>query len=70
MADGYARATGEVCLTTAEPGATNASTGIAAAYADSIPVLLISGQVKSDAADKEKGYYKILRRESTRFKAW
>jgi len=59
MADGYARATGEVgvCLTTAGPGATNASTGIAAAYADSIPVLSISGQVKSEAADKEKGYY-------------
>ena len=59
MADGYARATGEVgvCLTTAGPGATNASTGVAAAYSDSIPVLLISGQVKSDAADKEKGYY-------------
>ena len=59
MADGYARATGEVgvCLTTAGPGATNASTGIAAAYSDSVPVLLISGQVKSDAADKEKGYY-------------
>jgi acetolactate synthase-1/2/3 large subunit len=59
MADGYARATGDVgvCLTTAGPGATNASTGVAAAYSDSIPVLLISGQVKSEAADKEKGYY-------------
>jgi acetolactate synthase-1/2/3 large subunit len=59
MADGYARATGEVgvCLTTAGPGATNASTGVAAAYSDSIPILLIAGQVKSDAADKEKGYY-------------
>jgi len=59
MADGYARATSEVgvCLTTAGPGATNASTGVAAAYSDSVPVLLISGQVKSEAADKEKGYY-------------
>ena len=59
MADGYARVTGEVgvCLTTAGPGATNASTGIAAAYSDSIPVLLISGLVMSDAADAEKGCY-------------
>lgn len=59
MADGYARVTGEVgvCLTTAGPGATNASTGIAAAYSDSIPVLLICGQTKSSDVNKEKGYY-------------
>ena len=46
-ADGYARATGKVgvCLVTSGPGATNAVTGIATAYADSIPVVIITGQV-------------------------
>jgi len=46
-ADGYARATGKcgVCLVTSGPGATNAVTGIATAYMDSIPMVIISGQV-------------------------
>lgn len=46
-ADGYARATGEVgvALVTSGPGATNAVTGIATAYMDSIPVVILSGQV-------------------------
>lgn len=59
MADGYARATGEVgvVITTAGPGATNASTGIAEAYADGIPVLLISGQVDSSRVNEERGAY-------------
>jgi len=46
-ADGYARATGEVgtVLVTSGPGATNTITGIATAYMDSIPLVVISGQV-------------------------
>ncbi|MDC0336081.1 biosynthetic-type acetolactate synthase large subunit [Pseudodesulfovibrio sp.] len=46
-ADGYARATGQVgvCLVTSGPGATNTVTGIATAYADSIPVVIFTGQV-------------------------
>jgi len=46
-ADGYARATGKpgVVLVTSGPGATNAVTGIATAYMDSIPLVVISGQV-------------------------
>ena len=46
-ADGYSRATGEVgtALVTSGPGATNAITGIATAYMDSIPLVVISGQV-------------------------
>ncbi|QCI23241.1 biosynthetic-type acetolactate synthase large subunit [Buchnera aphidicola] len=49
MADGYARATGKVgvVLVTSGPGATNAITGIATAYMDSIPIVVISGQVAS-----------------------
>ncbi|WP_305818392.1 acetolactate synthase 3 large subunit [Photobacterium leiognathi] len=49
MADGYARATGEVgvVLVTSGPGATNAITGIATAYMDSIPMVVLSGQVMS-----------------------
>ena len=48
-ADGYARATGKpgVVLVTSGPGATNAITGIATAYMDSIPMVVISGQVQS-----------------------
>nr|WP_086939766.1 acetolactate synthase 3 large subunit [Thaumasiovibrio occultus] len=50
MADGYARATGEVgvVLVTSGPGATNAITGIATAYMDSIPMVVFSGQVMSN----------------------
>ena len=46
-ADGYARATGEVgvALVTSGPGVTNAVTGIATAYMDSIPMVIITGQV-------------------------
>ncbi|MCL1094276.1 acetolactate synthase 3 large subunit [Shewanella kaireitica] len=49
MADGYARATGDVgvVLVTSGPGATNTITGIATAYMDSIPMVVISGQVHS-----------------------
>ena len=49
MADGYARATGRpgVVFVTSGPGATNAITGIATAYMDSIPMVVISGQVQS-----------------------
>jgi acetolactate synthase-1/2/3 large subunit len=48
-ADGYARATGKVgvCIATSGPGATNLVTGIATAYMDSIPIVAITGQVKS-----------------------
>lgn len=48
-ADGYARATGKpgVVLVTSGPGATNAITGIATAFMDSIPMIVISGQVDS-----------------------
>jgi acetolactate synthase-1/2/3 large subunit len=48
-ADGYSRATGKpgVALVTSGPGATNAITGIATAYMDSIPLIVISGQVQS-----------------------
>jgi acetolactate synthase-1/2/3 large subunit len=46
-ADGYARASGRVgvCLVTSGPGATNTVTGIATAYMDSIPVVILTGQV-------------------------
>jgi len=49
-ADGYARATGKpgVVLVTSGPGATNAITGIATAYMDSIPLVVLSGQVSTD----------------------
>jgi acetolactate synthase-1/2/3 large subunit len=48
-ADGYARATGKagVCIATSGPGATNLTTGIANAYMDSIPMVAITGQVKT-----------------------
>ncbi|MEN9473963.1 MAG: Acetolactate synthase isozyme 3 large subunit [Pseudomonadota bacterium] len=50
-ADGFARATGEVgvALVTSGPGLTNAVTGIATAYSDSIPMVIISGQVGTAA---------------------
>ncbi len=49
MADGYARSTGKpgVVFVTSGPGATNAITGIATAYMDSIPLIVVSGQVQS-----------------------
>ena len=50
-ADGYARATGDVgvALVTSGPGLTNAVTGIATAYMDSIPMVIVSGQVPTHA---------------------
>lgn len=49
MADGYARSTGKpgVVFVTSGPGATNAVTGIATAFMDSIPMVVVSGQVQS-----------------------
>ena len=51
MADGYARATGNVgvAMVTSGPGITNAVTGIATAYTDSVPLVIISGQVPTTA---------------------
>jgi len=50
MADGYARSTGEVgvVLATSGPGATNCVTGIATAYMDSIPMVVLAGQVATN----------------------
>ena len=55
IADGYARATGKVgvALTGTGPGATNALTGIAGAFADNIPVLLLMGQHPLASMGKE-----------------
>jgi acetolactate synthase-1/2/3 large subunit len=49
MADGYARATGRtgVCLATSGPGATNLVTGLATAFMDSIPIVALTGQVRT-----------------------
>ncbi|MEW6220508.1 MAG: thiamine pyrophosphate-binding protein [Thermodesulfobacteriota bacterium] len=54
MADGYARLSGRlgVCCATAGPGASNLITGIASAYADSIPVLTLTGQVATSVFGK------------------
>jgi len=54
-ADGYARATGDVgvALVTSGPGVTNAVTGIATAYMDSIPMVIISGQVPTAAIGQD-----------------
>lgn len=54
-ADGFARSTGEVgvCFVTSGPGATNAVTGIATAFMDSVPLLVISGQVPSSLLGKD-----------------
>ncbi|OGR79041.1 MAG: acetolactate synthase, large subunit, biosynthetic type [Elusimicrobia bacterium RIFCSPLOWO2_02_FULL_39_32] len=50
MADGYARSTGKVgvCTATSGPGATNLVTGLATAHMDSIPLVAITGQVRTD----------------------
>jgi len=55
MADGFARSTGKVgvCLATSGPGATNLVTGIATAYMDSIPMVAITGQVRTSALGKD-----------------
>jgi acetolactate synthase-1/2/3 large subunit len=58
-ADGYARVTGRpgVVCTTAGPGATNALSGVAECWADSVPVLLLAGQVNAATLDREVGNY-------------
>ena len=72
-ADGYARATGKpgVALVTSGPGATNAITGIATAYMDSIPLVVISGQVQShligEDAFQETDMIGISRHRETQF---
>ncbi len=54
-ADGYARATGKVgvCITTSGPGATNTVTGIATANIDSIPMVIITGNVNVDLLGRD-----------------
>ena len=54
-ADGYARATGKVgvCITTSGPGATNTVTGIATANIDSIPMVVITGNVNVDLLGRD-----------------
>lgn len=54
-ADGYARTTGKlgVCIATSGPGATNTITGIATAYMDSIPLIVLTGQVPSVLLGKD-----------------
>jgi acetolactate synthase-1/2/3 large subunit len=66
MADGYARATGQpgICITVCGPGAFNAATPIAGAFSDSVPVLLINGQVPS--REPRSGYY----HENDQFRAF
>jgi acetolactate synthase-1/2/3 large subunit len=59
MADGYARATGKpgVCLAVCGPGVNNAVTPLATAFTDSIPILLISGQIPRAGASLRSGFY-------------
>src|SRR5690242_6233258 len=59
MADGYARATGRpgVCLAVCGPGVYNAATPLATAYTDSVPVVLISGQVPTTGLGLRSGFY-------------
>src|SRR5580692_3149463 len=59
MADGYARAGGRpgVCLAVCGPGVFNAATPLAAAFTDSVPVLLISGQVPTQGRGLRSGFY-------------
>lgn len=54
-ANGYARITGKpaVCIATSGPGATNLITAIATAYADSIPLVVITGQVNTDQIGRD-----------------
>ncbi len=54
-ADGYARSSGEVgvAITTSGPGATNTVTAVATAYLDSIPIVVITGQVTQDLLGKD-----------------
>jgi acetolactate synthase-1/2/3 large subunit len=59
MADGYARASGRpgVCLAVCGPGVLNAATPLATAFTDSIPVLLLSGQMPVAGLGPRSGYY-------------
>src|SRR5262245_37151442 len=64
MADGYARATGRpgVCFAVCGPGVYNAATALASSFTDSIPVLLLSGQIATPGLDEyesalRSGYY-------------
>src|SRR6516164_9309442 len=59
MADGYARASGEpgVCLAVCGPGVLNAATPLATAFTDSVPVLLLSGQIPRAGRGPRSGYY-------------
>jgi acetolactate synthase-1/2/3 large subunit len=59
MADGYARATGQpgVCLAVCGPGVFNAATPLATAFTDSVPLLLITGQVPRAGTGMRSGYY-------------
>jgi thiamine pyrophosphate-dependent acetolactate synthase large subunit-like protein len=59
MADGFARSTGRpgVCLAVCGPGVFNAATPLSSAFTDSIPLLLISGQVPTKARGLRSGYY-------------
>ena len=54
-ANGYARITGKpaVCIATSGPGATNLITAIATAYADSVPLVIITGQVSTDQIGRD-----------------
>lgn len=59
MADGYARATGRpgVCLAVCGPGVLNAATPLATSFTDSVPVLLITGQVPTRGLGLRSGFY-------------
>jgi acetolactate synthase-1/2/3 large subunit len=59
MADGYARATGRpgVCLAVCGPGVFNAATPLATAFTDSVPLLLVSGQIPTKGRGLRSGYY-------------
>src|SRR5437870_5535352 len=59
MADGYARATGRpgVCLAVCGPGVLNAATPLATSFTDSVPVLLLSGQVPTRGRGLRSGFY-------------
>jgi len=59
MADGYARATGQpgVCLAVCGPGVLNAATPVACSFTDSVPVLLLSGQIPTTGRGLRSGFY-------------
>lgn len=71
MADGYARASGRpgVALTITGPGATNALTAVAGAYADSVPMLLVASQVPTDHLDAGRGFLHEMRDQRAAFAA-